>query len=113
MGIVFFDFHFSTAYSSSVRMTFSAMGHQEKSGLWECGNRRGDFQGLWATWETWFWFSTLSTARHFHSPQCSSAPPLMEAGEQLAFGRLHLFGGLRIAQPPGLLVECRYRNVRL
>lgn len=27
----------------------------------------GDFQGRWEEWETGVWFSTLSTARHFHS----------------------------------------------
>jgi hypothetical protein len=41
---------------------------RSSSRLWECGNRVvGDFQGLWARWETCFWFSTASMARHFHS----------------------------------------------
>src|SRR5258708_39846960 len=34
-------------------------------GMWES---RSDFQGLWEARETWVWFSSLSIARHFHSP---------------------------------------------
>ena len=29
---------------------------------WECGNRDGDFQGLWALRETCLWFSSASIA---------------------------------------------------
>ena len=32
-------------------------------GMWES---RSDFQGRWERRETWFWFSSFSTARHFH-----------------------------------------------
>src|ERR1700758_4403679 len=34
-------------------------------GMWES---RSDLQGLWEGRETWVWFSSLSIARHFHSP---------------------------------------------
>ena len=33
--------------------------------MWES---RSDFQGRWKTRETWFWFSSFSTVRHFHNP---------------------------------------------
>jgi len=49
---------------------FGFVGRERKpsSALWECGNRAVcDFQGRWKEWETAVWFSTLSTARHFHS----------------------------------------------
>jgi hypothetical protein len=32
--------------------------------MWES---RSDFQGWWEGWKTCFWFSRLSTTRHFHS----------------------------------------------
>ena len=53
VGILLLDFHFSS---------------RSPPGLWECGNRDSDFQGLWETRETCFWFSSFSIARHFHSP---------------------------------------------
>jgi hypothetical protein len=46
---------------------FSPIYKDPSSRLWECGNRASDFQGLWEEGKTCFWFSRLSTARHFHS----------------------------------------------
>ena len=54
MGILLLDFHFSS------RLVAGAVG------MWE--SRFGDFQGLWETRKTCFWFSSFSIARHFHSP---------------------------------------------
>ena len=42
------------------------------SARWECGNRASDFQGQGETRETCFWFSSFSTARHFHGAPDSS-----------------------------------------
>ena len=41
---------------------------ESSSGLWECGNRGAISKGGGKRRETWFWFSSFSTARHFHSP---------------------------------------------
>src|SRR6266849_2010786 len=37
-------------------------------GPWECGNRVAISKGWGKQRETWFWFSSFSTARHFHGP---------------------------------------------
>ena len=62
-------------------------------GMWES---RSDFQGRWEERHTWGWFSSLSTARHFHRPPPSCAPPRLETGKQFVFGFLHLLGCLRV-----------------
>src|SRR5258708_22220335 len=62
--------------------------------MWES---RSDFQGLWEGRATWFWFSSLSIARHFHSPpRFSRATPLGQTSEQLAFRLLHFRCGQRV-----------------
>jgi hypothetical protein len=51
---------------------FALPSRKNKDRRRSCGNvgippLRRDFQGRWEGWETVFGFSTLSTARHFHS----------------------------------------------
>ena len=41
---------------------------ESSSGLWDCGNRGAISKGGGKRRETWFWFSSFSIARHFHSP---------------------------------------------
>src|ERR1017187_3245834 len=51
---------------------FALPSRRDKDRRRSCGNvgippLRRDFQGRWEGWETVLGFSTLSTARHFHS----------------------------------------------
>ena len=74
--------------------------------IWERENsRRGcgnvgiaeRFQGRWKTRETWFWFSSFSTARHFHNPL-----PAVQHG---------VLAGVKLAIVLGLLHPARRRSV--
>src|SRR6266568_4582090 len=80
-------------------------------GMWES---RSDFQGLWEARETWVWFSSLSIARHFHSPPRFNlrAPFVVQAREQLAFGCLHVDGGLSVGLDPGRSGQLIRRHIR-
>jgi hypothetical protein len=66
---------------------------------WECGNRGAISKGRWERRETWFWFSSFSTARHFHgAPPVSCALALLpESEKELSFGFLHLPGRFGVA----------------
>ena len=73
---------------------FGGRENNPSSALWECGNRGvGDFQGRWEEWKTVVWFSTLSTARHFHSGSASGealdSPAFPAPGQQGQFRLLH------------------------
>src|SRR5271154_1758392 len=50
-------------------------------GMWES---LSDFQGRWEEWESVFWISTLSTARHFLRPFSPAEPAA--AGDETGGG---------------------------
>ena len=57
---------------------FWVLREEQPSARWECGNRAFcDFQGRWEERKTCFWFSSLSTARHFHRASGLASPVLL------------------------------------
>ena len=87
VGILVLDFHFPTAVVAGA------------AGMWKSRHRFPRARGQRR--KTCFWFSALSTARHFRRPFLSCNAPLREAGKQLPLGFAHLRGG------PGIAVGAR------
>jgi hypothetical protein len=80
---------------------------KDESARWKCGNRAAISKGGGKRRETWFWFSSISTARHFHgAPRFSRASPLLlEAEKQRWLGGLHELGRFGVAMRVGNLVQ--------
>lgn len=97
VGILFLDFHFSIGFVvGAVAMWESrlvrfprARGHGGK---------------------TCFWFSSVSTARHFHRPLLSGASPRLDRRQQPLLGLLHFLRRLVVAPRPGLAVQILNRH---
>ena len=80
-------------------------------GLRECGNRAAIPKGDGQRRETWFWFSSLSIARHFRSLVVSCDFLLQEAGKEFAFRFLHFDGGSGIGLEFSLPFEFFQREI--
>ena len=102
-------------FFGSVRSRFPRVNENRRGavGMWESQQRFPRAVGNER--ETWFWFSSLSTARHFHSaPQFSYGLAFrLKAEKQKPLGVLHLPCGFGVALRLGELVQNLNAHARL